>query len=81
LTYLRDEDLQLSAEAQLPIRIKTGTPVPLVDLKIIDADGNDVAHDGESLGEIVVRAPWLTQGYLKAPDKGAELWHNGWLHT
>jgi len=81
LTYLRDEDLQLCAEAQLPIRIKTGTPVPMVDLKIIDAEGNDVAHDGESLGEIVVRAPWLTQGYLKAPDQGAQLWHNGWLHT
>ena len=81
VTYLRDEDLALSDEAQLPMRIKTGTALPMVDLKIIDAEGNDVAHDGESLGEIVVRAPWLTQGYLKDPAKGAELWHNGWLHT
>lgn len=81
LTYLRDEDLALPREAQLPIRIKTGTTVPMVDLKIIDANGDDVAHDGESLGEIVVRAPWLTQGYLKDKEKGAELWHNGWLHT
>jgi fatty-acyl-CoA synthase len=81
LTYLRDADRQLSAEDQLPTRIKTGTPVPMVDLKIIDADGKDVAHDGEALGEIVVRAPWLTQGYLKEPEKGAELWLDGWLHT
>ncbi|KDD65543.1 fatty acid--CoA ligase [Pseudomonas mandelii] len=81
LTYLRDKDLDQSTQAQLATRIKTGTPVPMVDLKIIDASGNDVAHDGESLGEIVVRAPWLTQGYLKEPEKGAELWHNGWLHT
>jgi fatty-acyl-CoA synthase len=81
LTYLRDEDLKLPMQAQLPMRIKTGTPVPMVDLKIIDASGNDVAHDGESLGEIVVRAPWLTQGYLKEPQKGAELWQDGWLHT
>ncbi|KAB0500273.1 fatty acid--CoA ligase [Pseudomonas vancouverensis] len=81
LTYLRDPDLELSTAAQLPIRIKTGTPVPMVDLKIVDANGQDVAHDGESLGEIVVRAPWLTQGYLKEPGKGAELWDNGWLHT
>ena len=81
LTHLRDADRALSMEEQLPTRIKTGTPVPMVDLKIIDANGNDVAHDGESLGEIVVRAPWLTQGYLKAPDKGAELWQGGWLHT
>jgi fatty-acyl-CoA synthase len=81
LTYLRDADLQLSAHDQLPIRIKTGTPVPMVDLRIVDGNGKEVAHDGESLGEIVVRAPWLTQGYLNEPEKGAELWENGWLHT
>ena len=81
LTYLRDEDLKHPIPGQLPFRIKTGTPVPMVDLKIIDGNGADVVHDGESLGEIVVRAPWLTQGYLKEPEKGAELWHNGWLHT
>jgi fatty-acyl-CoA synthase len=80
-TYLRDEELELSTQTQLAIRIKTGMPVPMVDLKIVDASGNDVPHDGESLGEIVVRAPWLTQGYLKEPEKGAELWHNGWMHT
>ncbi|MCX2896996.1 fatty acid--CoA ligase [Pseudomonas mandelii] len=81
LTYLRDEDLKHPIPGQLPFRIKTGTPVPMVDLKIIDGNGADVVHDGESLGEIVVRAPWLTQGYFKEPEKGAELWHNGWLHT
>mgnify|MGYP003599611032 CR=1 FL=1 len=80
-TYLRADDLQQPMQDQLATRIKTGVPVPMVDLKIIDAEGNDVPHDGESLGEIVVRAPWLTQGYLKEPQKGAELWQGGWLHT
>lgn len=80
-TYLRAEDLQQPMQDQLATRIKTGVPVPMVDLKIIDAAGNDVPHDGEALGEIVVRAPWLTQGYLKEPQKGAELWQGGWLHT
>jgi fatty-acyl-CoA synthase len=56
-------------------------PIPLVDLRIVDANGQDVAHDGLALGEIVVRAPWLTQGYLHEPQKGAELWQGGWLHT
>ncbi|MBO3275530.1 fatty acid--CoA ligase [Pseudomonas schmalbachii] len=81
LTYLREDDLALSMEEQLPLRIKTGVPVPMVDLRIVDGNGTDVPHDGESVGEIVVRAPWLTQGYLKEPEKGAELWDGGWLHT
>ncbi|MFP3678011.1 fatty acid--CoA ligase [Pseudomonas sp. SIMBA_041] len=81
LSYLRDDVLKQPMQDQLATRIKTGTPVPMVDLKIVDASGNDVVHDGESLGEIVVRAPWLTQGYLKEPAKGAELWLDGWMHT
>jgi len=80
-TYLRGQELEQCTQAQLATRIKTGMPISMVDLKIIDASGNSVPHDGESLGEIVVRAPWLTQGYLKAPEKGAELWQGGWLHT
>ncbi|WP_223528639.1 fatty acid--CoA ligase [Pseudomonas sp. GL-R-19] len=80
-TYLHAQDLEQPAQTQLSSRIKTGTPIPMVDLKIIDAGGKAVPHDGESLGEIVVRTPWLTQGYFKDQEMGAELWRNGWLHT
>jgi acyl-CoA synthetase (AMP-forming)/AMP-acid ligase II len=41
----------------------------------------DVPHDGASQGEVVVRAPWLTQGYLHEPERSEELWRGGWLHT
>src|SRR5260370_25330766 len=41
----------------------------------------DVAHDGKAYGEVVVRAPWLTQGYLKNPEASAQLWEGGYLHT
>ncbi|MDZ3993501.1 fatty acid--CoA ligase [Pseudomonas sp. Teo4] len=81
LTHLRDDDLALPMDEQIALRIKTGTPVGMVDVRIVDANGCDVPHDGESLGEIVVRAPWLTQGYLHEPQMGAELWQGGWLHT
>lgn len=80
-SYLSGAELEQSTQAQLTLRIKTGMPTPMVDLKIVDADGHAVAHDGQALGEIVVRAPWLTQGYLHEPEKGAELWQDGWLHT
>jgi fatty-acyl-CoA synthase len=52
-----------------------------VQLRIVDAQMNDVAHDGVSQGEVVVRSPWLTQGYLGEPERSEELWRDGWLHT
>jgi fatty-acyl-CoA synthase len=66
---------------ELDIRTRTGLPVPLVDLRIVDADMADVAHDGRSPGEVVVRAPWLTQGYYKNPPASENLWDGGYLHT
>jgi fatty-acyl-CoA synthase len=81
LTCLSAEDLALPMAQQVPLRIAAGVPIPLVDLRIVDGEGQDVAHDGETLGEVVVRAPWLTQGYLDAPEQGAALWAGGWLHT
>ena len=42
---------------------------------------HDVPHDGKATGEVVVRAPWLTQGYLNDPANSEELWRGGYLHT
>ncbi|MFM0168581.1 fatty acid--CoA ligase [Paraburkholderia sediminicola] len=72
---------QLDTEEQVRLRCKTGLPVPLVDLRIVDDALNDVAHDGKAYGEVVVRAPWLTQGYFDNPEASAQLWAGGYLHT
>jgi len=61
--------------------LKTGLPVPLVDLRIVDNDMNDVPRDGKTIGEVVVRSPWTTEEYYKDPTLTAELWSNDWLHT
>jgi fatty-acyl-CoA synthase len=63
------------------LRVKTGLPIPLVELRIVDHDMKDAAHDGKATGEIVVRAPWLTQGYFKNPEASETLWAGGYLHT
>lgn len=70
-----------SEEEQVAVRIKTGCPVPLVNMRIIDERGRFLPHDGESMGEVVVRTPWLTQGYLHDPEQSDVLWENGWMHT
>lgn len=68
-------------DREVALRTRTGQPVPLVDLKIVDADLNAQPRDGKSSGEIVARAPWLTQGYLHNPEASENLWRGGWLHT
>ncbi len=78
---LKPKMMDWSNEDKLDVLIKTGLPTPLVNLKIVDSKGNAVPHDGVTTGEIVVRTPWLTQGYFKSPEKSEELWKDGWLHT
>ena len=80
-THLTAEDLELPLEQQTSKRIKTGIAVPMVELEIVTPEGKPVPHDGEAKGEVVARAPWLTQSYFKEPEKGEELWQGGWLHT
>jgi fatty-acyl-CoA synthase len=81
LTRLRKEDLALDAAAQVDFRVRTGRPVALVQLRLVDAQGNDVAKDDRAAGEIRLRTPWLTQGYLKDKANSEKLWEGGWLHT
>jgi len=78
---LKPKMLEWSEEEQVKMRCRTGRPAPNVYLQIWDPDGNALPHDGQSTGEVVVRSPWLTQGYVKDAEKSEELWQGGWLHT
>ncbi|MDD5298082.1 MAG: fatty acid--CoA ligase [Rhodocyclaceae bacterium] len=68
-------------EAALGRRIKAGRAIPLVELRTVSEQFQDQPRDGKTQGEVVVRAPWLTQGYLHDDEASAELWERGWLHT
>ncbi|NLX18905.1 MAG: long-chain fatty acid--CoA ligase, partial [Desulfobulbus sp.] len=81
LTLAHVDQDDLSEEEEISIRCKTGRPIPMVQLRLMDETMNEVVHDGEHVGEIVVRAPWLTQGYLKDKRNSENLWKGGYLHT
>jgi fatty-acyl-CoA synthase len=79
--HLSPDMVDLDEERELEIRCRAGRPNPLVDLRIVDEAMDDVPHDGKATGEIVVRAPWVTMGYLKDDRNSAALWAGGYLHT
>ncbi|MGD8674257.1 MAG: fatty acid--CoA ligase [Desulfobacterales bacterium] len=81
LAHLKPHMMDWDLERQVDIRCRTGLPIPNVVLDIVDPDGKPLPHDGQATGEVVVRSPWLTQGYLKEPERSEELWRGGWLHT
>jgi fatty-acyl-CoA synthase len=81
LANLKPHMLEWELDRQVDIRCRTGLPITSVNLEIVDTEGAPLPHDGKSTGEVVVRAPWLTQGYLKDPERAEELWAGGWLHT
>ena len=81
IAHLTPDMLELPLEEQATVRCKTGLSLPLVNLRVVDADLQEQPRDGKSSGEVVVRAPWLTQGYLKDHKASERLWDGGWLHT
>ncbi len=51
------------------------------ELKVVDGDGREVPHDGETLGEIVVRGNAVMHGYYNDPQATAAAIRDGWFHT
>ena len=74
-------DVPLGDEDFVAERCKTGNPTPMVEIRVVDSNMKDVQRDGRSTGEVVVRTPWLTQGYTKNPQGSDALWQGGYLHT
>ncbi|WP_029115924.1 acyl-CoA synthetase [Mycobacterium sp. URHB0044] len=59
-----------------------GLPLAGVSTRLVDDDGAEVAHDGETIGRLEVRSPTLFDGYLNRPDATAEVLDgDGWYRT
>jgi fatty-acyl-CoA synthase len=62
------------------LRATQGRPVAGVELRIVDDAGHELPHDGETVGELQVRGPWITGSYFGEEDDGEKL-QDGWLRT
>ena len=70
----------LPYEDQLDYKEKQGRGVYGVEMKIVDDDGNELARDGEAFGHLMVRGPWIAQGYFK-DEGGGILDGDDWFDT
>jgi fatty-acyl-CoA synthase len=62
------------------VRTKAGLPLPGVEVRIVDGSGQDLPEDGMSMGELLVRAPWVADAYWKGAGTD-RFTADGWLRT
>jgi len=82
LSTLREELEDADPETRYRYRAKAGLPIPGVQLRVIDDEGDDAPHDGETMGELQIRGPWVVEKYHNRPEESAESFtDDGWLKT
>lgn len=48
---------------------------------MVDTNGCEVPHDGETLGEVTARGNVVMKGYFQDPEATADALRDGWMHT
>ena len=81
LSYLKPELQGLEEEARIARYATAGVPVPLVELRIANEEGRAQPWDGEHVGEIQVRGPFITGRYHAEQPDPARFTADGWLRT
>jgi fatty-acyl-CoA synthase len=69
-----------SDERTLEVKAKAGIPVPFVDVRVVNEDG-DVPRDGQTMGEVQLRGPWVAAAYYDLPDEKDKWTRDGWFRT
>ena len=76
---MKRSQLALSEDEQFENVAKAGQLMPGLELDIFDEEFNRLPHDGETVGEILVRGPWICSEYFNNPQP--DKFHDGWLIT
>ncbi|MEX2130408.1 MAG: long-chain fatty acid--CoA ligase [Pseudohongiellaceae bacterium] len=69
----------LTVDQQFENVAKAGLPMPGLEIEIFDEKWNRLPHDGQSVGELCIRGPWIASSYYNDPQP--EKFHDGWLVT
>jgi acyl-CoA synthetase (AMP-forming)/AMP-acid ligase II len=78
----RPEDENLPTSERAVIKACQGVELLTSgELSVVDENGHEVPHDGETLGEIVVRGNVVMKGYFNDPEATAHVMRGGWFHS
>jgi fatty-acyl-CoA synthase len=77
LSILRKELADADPETRYRYRATAGMPVPGIEVRILDENGDPVPRDGETSGELQVRGPWVVDSYHNRPDANETSFDDG----
>jgi fatty-acyl-CoA synthase len=82
VAMLLGELAQADEETQFDYIAMQGVPLPFVELRVRDeATGGFLPWDGESMGELEIRGPWVAAGYYDTPEQADRWTEDGWFKT
>jgi fatty-acyl-CoA synthase len=76
---LTGKHVHLSEDEKQARLEKQGRAIFGVDMKIVDDDGKELPWDGKTYGNLLVRGPWVIEGYFK--NEGGQALQDGWFPT
>lgn len=79
VNHLKPKMEAWTRDQKLDVKQRAGIIAPGLELRIVDDEGKDIAHDGVSMGRLLVRGPWIASAYFK--DPASEKFPDGWLDT
>jgi fatty-acyl-CoA synthase len=80
VNYIKSELAGLSGDALYAVRAKQGVPLPFVEVRAATGQG-EAPWNGETLGELEVRGPWIAAGYHDLAEEAGKWTEDGWFRT
>jgi len=81
VSRLQRQHATLSDSEQWDIKSRQGTPLGGVELRIVDDEGHELPWDGETMGELQARGPWVIRSYFKRDPTPDHFTGDGWFRT
>ena len=69
------------SDAQFAYRAKAGIPLPFVEIRARRDEGDLAPWDGDTMGELEVRGPWVARAYYNSPESADRFTEDGWFRT